>query len=197
MSHRKPPLPAHYGTPRKGFCRWCAEPVLNGKGEATTGTWHPACVVAFKLIHWPAVTRAAVFERDKGICARCGVDADLQRRADRETARLWYWLARRHFDERVVRGELKVSAWGECYTLANREVEKQQNESGRTARGPAWEHDHIRPLVEAKGDLSFWALDNIQTLCRACHVQKGKEDNARRRAARQQPPAQPQGVLPL
>lgn len=50
--------------------------------------------------------------------------------------------------------------------------------------GDLWQHDHIRPLVEARGDLSFWRLDNIQTLCTPCHKQKGREDHARRRQER-------------
>lgn len=36
----------------------------------------------------------------------------------------------------------------------------------------------------ANGDISFWMLGNIQTLCTKCHIAKGKEDNARRRLAR-------------
>lgn len=58
--------------------------------------------------------------------------------------------------------------------------------------GNLWQHDHIRPLVEANGDISFWHLDNIQTLCTACHVAKGKEDSRRRKAQRSQ-----QEFLPL
>jgi 5-methylcytosine-specific restriction endonuclease McrA len=49
-----------------------------------------------------------------------------------------------------------------------------------------WQHDHRRPLVEANGDLSYWQLDNIQTLCTACHIVKGREDNARRRLMKAQ-----------
>jgi hypothetical protein len=45
-----------------------------------------------------------------------------------------------------------------------------------------WQADHIRPLFEnASGDLSWWKLDNIQTLCDACHHSKSAEE-ARRRA---------------
>jgi len=38
--------------------------------------------------------------------------------------------------------------------------------------GSAWQHDHIRPLVEANGDIAFWELDNIATLCTPCHKEK-------------------------
>ena len=72
-NHRKAPLPASMKRkPTKGMCRWCEQPVVGPKGQPTKATWHPACVQEFKLIHWPAETRAAVFARDKGICARCG-----------------------------------------------------------------------------------------------------------------------------
>lgn len=129
MSHRKPPLPPSMRAKKqRGSCRWCALPIVNSKGEPVKKLWHRKCVKEFKLLHWPAETRRAVFERDQGKCARC---------------------ARQH----------------------------------PTLRGNLWQHDHIRPLVEANGDLTFWHLDNIQTLCTTpCHVEKGKEDNARRRA---------------
>lgn len=54
------------------------------------------------------------------------------------------------------------------------------------AGGDFWQADHIRPLVEANGDWSFFTLDNLQTLCTACHIEKGKEDNRRRKQAREQ-----------
>lgn len=146
--HRKAPLPDSMKRPAvRGMCRWCGLPVLNGKQQSTKRTWHPACVAAFKLIHWPAETRRVVFERDKGVCARCRKDTMAEKR-EREG----HWW----------KGGMP-------------------NGTGRL-----WQHDHIRPLLEANGDLSFWSLDNIQTLCTPCHIEKGKEDNARRREARQQ-----------
>jgi hypothetical protein len=100
----------------------------------------------------------------------------MQRRAWRQTKALWYWLARRHFNE--------VDWRSDAYGLANRDVERQMKEAGMSISGSAWQHDHIRPLIEANGDLTFWQLDNIQTLCTACHVAKTADDNRRIRASR-------------
>lgn len=35
-----------------------------------------------------------------------------------------------------------------------------------------WHLDHIQPLIEAKGNKSFWQLSNMQTLCKLCHKYK-------------------------
>lgn len=168
-----------------GVCRWCDLPVTGAKGQPTKGTWHPDCVLAFKLIHWPAVTRAAVFERDKGICARCGRDAVAWARSRHEIHRLDQWFIRQealrlfgpmgwHWSNEA------AEAWHR-QQLKTFEAHYRLQGSGHS---DGWQHDHIRPLMEANGDISFWHLSNIQTLCSACHVQKGREDNARRRAAK-------------
>lgn len=45
-----------------------------------------------------------------------------------------------------------------------------------------WQCDHRKPLIDAKGDISFWQLPNLQTLCKKCHSAKTvKENTARRR----------------
>jgi len=42
----------------------------------------------------------------------------------------------------------------------------------------SWQADHIKPLVEQKGvkeedlDMSYYSLDNLQTLCKKCHREK-------------------------
>lgn len=35
-----------------------------------------------------------------------------------------------------------------------------------------WDMDHITPLIEAQGDLQYWRLNNLQTLCKKCHTAK-------------------------
>lgn len=35
-----------------------------------------------------------------------------------------------------------------------------------------WHLDHIKPLIEAQGDLEYWKMDNLQTLCQDCHKLK-------------------------
>jgi hypothetical protein len=43
-----------------------------------------------------------------------------------------------------------------------------------------WQLDHVKPLIEAKGDMSYWRLDNLQTLCNACHEAKTARENSDR-----------------
>ena len=55
----------------------------------------------------------------------------------------------------------------ECKT----QCEKQNN---------GWHLDHIKPLIEAKGDLSFWQMGNLQTLCKVCHKNKTSKEATER-----------------
>lgn len=52
---------------------------------------------------------------------------------------------------------------------------------------PAWQADHIRPLIEADpNDLSFWSLENLRVLCDRCHKGETKALAGRRAAARKE-----------
>jgi 5-methylcytosine-specific restriction endonuclease McrA len=45
--------------------------------------------------------------------------------------------------------------------------------------------DHIRPLIESLGNIEFWRLSNLQTLCVKCHHAKtGREATARAESRR-------------
>lgn len=56
-------------------------------------------------------------------------------------------------------------------------------------RRNGWHLDHIKPLIGANGDLSFWSLGNMQTLCVPCHKEKTAneaKERAKERRARKQ-----------
>src|SRR5262249_53341517 len=55
----------------------------------------PECVHEWKLRTDPGYLRAAVFERDRGVCARCGLDAEALRRDKRKMD----YNARRQFEK--------------------------------------------------------------------------------------------------
>ena len=44
-----------------------------------------------------------------------------------------------------------------------------------------WQCDHKKPLIEAKGDINYWMLGNLQTLCNGCHSIKTAAENSARR----------------
>lgn len=41
--------------------------------------------------------------------------------------------------------------------------------------------DHVKPLFEANGDLSYYGEENMQLLCYDCHLEKTKSDMIRYR----------------
>lgn len=46
----------------------------------------------------------------------------------------------------------------------------------------AWEMEHIRPLYEANGDITFWELPNIAVCCIPCHREKSAREAGARAA---------------
>jgi 5-methylcytosine-specific restriction endonuclease McrA len=53
-------------------------------------------------------------------------------------------------------------------------------------KGGGWHVDHIKPLIEAHGDLDYWRLPNLQTLCHPCHFKKTGEEATARAARRRE-----------
>lgn len=49
-----------------------------------------------------------------------------------------------------------------------------------------WHMDHIVPLIEAQGDIKYWRLPNLQTLCTDCHKIKTALEAAQRAAKRRE-----------
>lgn len=50
----------------------------------------------------------------------------------------------------------------------------------------AWHVDHIKPLIEAHGDLDYWRMPNLCTLCVPCHTSKTSAEATARAAARRE-----------
>lgn len=119
--HRKPPLPKWFYSTEPGVCKWCNTSIEQTKtGRKSKSKWHTKCVIEYKKLFWPAVTRRAVWARDKGKCRSCG-------------------------------------------TVSPK-------------RGGHWHMDHIKPLIESHGDISFWKMPNLQTLCKSCHTKKTSQE---------------------
>lgn len=103
--------------------------------------------------------RRRVFERDRGICALCGVDS-------------------------AVLGAVLAREWRRV-KLAHTPRQREERAGFRRRyrwyfrRTSYWDADHIIPVVEG-GECT---LENMRTLCVPCHQQVTK-DLARRRASR-------------
>ena len=74
------------------LCRWCSSEVIAKRRRTFCSD---ACVHAWKLRTDPAYLREKVFERDKGVCAQCGVDTEAMRRDKRKLD----YRARRQFEK--------------------------------------------------------------------------------------------------
>lgn len=171
---------------QKGRCAWCGTTNLP-KGR--TSWCSQACVDAYKMRAWPSAIRDKVFERDKGICAVCGIDSDAAYRAWKqhkgELKRLFYWFCNA---ERVPVYGAEASAF-ELQLYKRLSVPKSGWTSGRSS---GWDADHIIPVAEGGGECD---LSNYRTLCHPCHKQATAALAARlaiaRKAATQTQPVNP------
>jgi hypothetical protein len=102
----------------RGLCRWCSLEVPRGRYTFCS----EFCVHEWKLRTQPGYLREHVFERDRGICAGCGIDTVTEAR------RL-----------RFARGPQRASLlthWG----------------LRRRSRKSLWDADHIVPVIEGGGE---------------------------------------------
>ena len=97
-----------------------------------------------------------VYERDRGICALCGADADLAtrvldriRQVDRWDFRLSYAENHARTADARAAAFLLIDAWG-------------VSDEARSL----WDADHITPVIEGGGGCG---LSNYRTLCVSCH----------------------------
>lgn len=145
----------------------------------------------------PSAMRFRVQERDKGVCAKCGIDT-IRLRA---RARKWKHLYRSDLDSNNIRFWTKNGGWTfdrELWERANRIYQKWRQKLYRAAenrrnrlalagwdltRETWWDSDHILAVWEGGG---LCPLSNYQTLCLLCHKAKTKEDAARRAKERRE-----------
>jgi 5-methylcytosine-specific restriction endonuclease McrA len=137
----------------KGECTWCGQQVPKGLRR-----WcGKDCYEAAALRCDTAFITRRVWERDKGVCAACGVDTQaIQKRLIRMRERAVY-SKRIHSFQRWRRVKAKYTGGADHY----------------------WEADHIIPVIEGGG---CSGPENYRTLCIACHKAETKA-LARRRAA--------------
>ncbi len=136
----------------RALCRCgCGREV--GKGRRTF--YSEACVEAWRLKTDPGFVRDKVWQRDHGICARCGLDTE------EEQKRLQgLWVAWRNSDYRGRR-------------VAHEALQQALQPYGLdTPCRSLWEAHHVKPVSEGGGECG---LDGYETLCLKCHKRETRE----------------------
>jgi 5-methylcytosine-specific restriction enzyme A len=115
----------------RGLCRWCSLEVPRGRFTFCS----QFCVHEWKLRTQPAYIREKVFERDRGICADCGIDTVAAARKLR-------------FSRGATRTSL-LAHWG----LRTR------------SRKSLWDAHHIVPVIEGGGECDLSNICTLCLRC--------------------------------
>jgi 5-methylcytosine-specific restriction endonuclease McrA len=159
----------------KLICRWCGDPV-----EPPRRSWcGQACVREWEIRTSAGAVRRYVKERDHGVCAQCGFDAEAARKRLYDAA--WedrvangfvdyatHWLAEERWKPQFPRFHAVADEIG---------LPMRRRDIGRSL----WEADHIVPVAEGGG---CCGLENYRTLCWKCHAGETKALAGRRAKAR-------------
>lgn len=175
-----------YGVPVErdadGFplCRQCKTSIRTGKRpKQRTFCDDPKCLHEWKLRSNANYQAEHVLERDKGVCALCGVDclallAELKALAAREAAARYGAATYVPANYIALRPVGFPEFHDRCDALA---LPRHHRALGRRL----WEMDHTIPVVEGGGSCG---LENLRTLCWACHRKETAALAARRAEAR-------------
>lgn len=164
---RSPKQKEGKGPNGRGFCKWCEKEVPEGRRA-----WcDEECIDESRRRTDLGYQRRLVEERDKGICALCGIDtgevSDLAERFQSEA-----------------RDVLKTKSKGfgrNRYKYWPHGDYKDFLRAMGFTRQHVWEMDHILPVSEGGGGCG---LENLRTLCIPCHDQETAKLKARLAAAR-------------
>lgn len=119
------------GSQGRNLCRWCNLEVPQGRFTFCS----QFCVEEWRLRTDPGFLRDRAFERDRGLCALCGVDAHAAWRELRQS--------------RGVKRVRLLTRWG------------MKSLSRRTL----WDADHILPVVEGGGECDLLNIRTLCILC--------------------------------
>ena len=147
------------------LCRWCQSVV--GKGRKSYCS--RACDIEVAIRTSASSLRYHVKQRDRGVCADCGLDTQRLKRIFDHAVRSFY---------EIEHGIGTTHGWWLPH-LAGR-VGWVFEQLGFNGNQSFWQADHIVE-VSAGGDSG---LDNIQTLCVPCHKAKTKKMHADRKFQR-------------
>jgi 5-methylcytosine-specific restriction endonuclease McrA len=164
----------------KGQCRVCPKPLprrLSKRGNGITvfarrNYCSDQCRDLYYMATSSQFVRFKVYERDHGVCVGgCGVDCDdLERRVYGHSQMLRLPRAGSHRRALLLPSNQRT---------ANAEALNKEGFSVTALPRTLWEADHIEPLADGGG----FGMENLQTLCQACHREK-TYDEAHWRAKR-------------
>ena len=121
--------------------------------------------------------RNAVFARDNGICASCGVDCKkLQRISDAAFLGIYNDIDDRNpfpVGYEFVKGKGFFSARNEFEKQSLKDARKLWKDSPLNFGGSCWQADHILEVVHG----GKHEMENLQTLCNYCHKNKTAKMN--------------------
>lgn len=151
------------------LCKWCANLVPKGRLYFCS----PGCAFEVQIRRDAPFLRARTKERDRGVCAHCGIDTEQLKRILRHALRSLSdllndkWLNLYYFS-RLMQSTFGYEVWSHVEAMCN------------------WQADHVVEVVD--GGTPY--LENIQTLCLPCHKRKTKASHKERVVKRraQNPP---------
>lgn len=176
------------------LCRYCKRPIKE-KGRRTF--CGDACVHKWKITSDQGYARECVLKRDSGVCKQCSLDCAS---IDREVKASFAYLTRfygsslpfmeshREYIKRQVEDDSnrmakEMVARIEAIALAHPGLAKRILKNRST-----WEMDHVVEVCKGGGECG---LDNLQTLCGACHDAKTKALRAAKKKGGETPWAGP------
>lgn len=162
---------------RAGRCRECGEQVRPPKKAWCS----QACVDAYLLRKDGTHIRRLVFERDHGICARCGLDTTeveaLVRGALKRARVEWGAWIQVRTGGRYRRPWRGAPGWDEIRARHVASTLAQYGMGAYAHRRRFWDADHDVPVSEGGQALG---LQNLVTLCVRCHAYKTANQTRRR-----------------
>lgn len=116
--------------------------------------------------------RERVWDRDRGVCALCGLDTELLSRV------VFRLAARRHGPNQIVPApqSAPLSSMALLVALGWSERAAFVPAVDEWRRRSLWHADHVVPVVSGGG----YETENGRTLCVPCHIRRSGDDTTRR-----------------
>ena len=154
------------------LCRLCKNPCPENERSWCS----EACLKEYLVRASGGYVRASLFERDRGVCSLCGVDAA---QMDAALAQLKDDL--RHPLLMSIHPMIATTLRAEGWT--NVKLRGGHYYADALEFSSCWEADHITAVAEGGGQCG---LENYRTLCYVCHKQQSAQQAGAQAAARRE-----------